>query len=105
MVSAVDHVALSSVRFFCLSGKSIALNEALGQVVFYVTQGATKSTVKTAVEAMFGIKVRSVRVINNKGALVRTKVGIRRRSACRKMVVSVDGDFRVSKVLKDYVAS
>jgi large subunit ribosomal protein L23 len=75
-----------------VSEKSSALAETQSQYVFKVTPDATKQEVKLAVESLFGVKVQSVNVLNQKGKrkVFKGRQGV--RSGSRKAVVRlVDG--------------
>ncbi|KAB7622885.1 50S ribosomal protein L23 [Alkalilimnicola sp. S0819] len=50
-----------------VSEKSTLIAEGAGQVVFKVAKAATKAEVKAAVEQLFEVKVKDVRVANMKG--------------------------------------
>ena len=63
-----------------VSEKSTRLAEKYSQIVFKVTTDSTKATVKAAVELLFKVKVKDVRVLNMKGK--KKKVG--RREGCTK---------------------
>ena len=61
-----------------ISEKSARLQET-SQYVFDVAQSATKADVKAAVEEMFGVQVRSVNLVNQKGKarVFRNRIGTR----------------------------
>lgn len=50
-----------------VSEKSTRLGDASNQVVFRVLRDARKAEIKQAVEKLFNVKVRDVRVLNVKG--------------------------------------
>jgi len=50
-----------------VSEKSTRLGDASNQVAFRVLRDARKSEIKQAVEKLFNVKVRDVRVLNVKG--------------------------------------
>ena len=56
-------------------------------VVFKVAPDATKPQIKAAVEALFGVKVKSVNTLNQKGKTKRWKGKPYRRSDFKKAVV------------------
>ncbi|MGD8177369.1 50S ribosomal protein L23 [Marinimicrobium sp. ARAG 43.8] len=84
-----------------VSEKSAMAGEEGNQVVFKVASDANKLEIKTAVQALFDVKVESVRVLNVKGKTRRTRFGIGRRSDWKKAYVRLeqgqDIDFAVAE--------
>jgi len=70
-----------------ISEKATIVAEDGGQVVFCVASNATKTEIKQAVEQLFEVKVASVRVLNSKGKIKRTRYGMGRRDSIRKAYV------------------
>ena len=70
-----------------VSEKTARLQEASNQYVFEVAQEATKADVKSAVEALFNVKVESVNVVNVKGKSKTFKFRAGRRGDWRKAYV------------------
>ena len=63
------------------------------QVVFNVAKKATKSDIKAAVEALFGVKVKSVNTLVRKGKTKRFRGTLGRQSDVKKAIVTlVDGE-------------
>jgi|SRR5215213_8606555 large subunit ribosomal protein L23 len=63
-----------------------------GQVVFDVAIDATKSDIKTAVEALFSVKVKAVNTMVRKGKVKRFRGQIGTRNDVKKAIVTlVDG--------------
>ncbi len=63
------------------------------QIVFNVAKSATKPEIKAAVEALFGVKVKSVNTLVRKGKVKRFRGTIGRQSDVKKAVVTlVDGE-------------
>lgn len=60
-----------------------------GQVTFQVPLTATKTDVKAAVEALFGVKVKSVNTIRINGKTKRFRGEIGKRSDYKKAVVTL----------------
>ena len=60
-----------------------------GQVTFQVPLAATKTDVKAAVEALFGVKVKSVNTIRINGKTKRFRGEIGKRSDYKKAVVTL----------------
>jgi len=75
-----------------ISEKSARDAEVAGQHTFRVVTDANKLEVKHAVEQLFSVKVRSVRMINMKGKNKRFGQRLGRRSDWKKAIVRlVDG--------------
>jgi large subunit ribosomal protein L23 len=70
-----------------ISEKATIVADDAKQVVFRVASDATKPEIKKAVEQLFEVKVRSVRVLNVKGKVKRTARGIGKRKDIRKAYV------------------
>jgi large subunit ribosomal protein L23 len=63
------------------------------QVTFRVRSEATKPQVKEAVEGLFGVKVKAVNTLNQKGKVKRFRGRIGKRSDVKKAIVTlVEGD-------------
>jgi large subunit ribosomal protein L23 len=73
-----------------VSEKSAAAGESSNQVVFKVLPNASKLEIKTAVQALFDVKVESVRVLNVKGKTKRTRHGLGIRSDLKKAYVRLE---------------
>ncbi len=84
-----------------VSEKSAMAGEKGNQVVFKVATDASKLEIKAAVQALFDVKVESVRVMNVKGKTRRTRFGVGRRSDWKKAYVRLeqgqDIDFAVAE--------
>ena len=75
-----------------ITEKSTLASEA-NQVVFNVAPNATKPIIKKAVEALFGVKVKSVNTFIRKGKVKRFRGTKGRQSDVKKAVVTlVDGE-------------
>ena len=72
-----------------ISEKATFVAEKNEQVVFLVTQDATKPEIKAAVELMFKVEVDSVRTVNTKGKVKRFGGRIGRRDHVKKAYVSL----------------
>ena len=72
-----------------ISEKATVVADKSGQFVFRVAPDATKPEIKTAVEQLFEVKVRSVQVLNIKGQTKRTARGVGKRNDVRKAYVSL----------------
>lgn len=70
-----------------VSEKASNAADRANQVVFKVTQDATKREVKRAVEKLFEVQVLAVRVANIKGKVKLTRNGLGRRSDSKKAYV------------------
>ena len=63
------------------------------QIVFNVAKSATKPEIKAAVEALFGVKVKSVNTLVRKGKVKRFRGTVGRQSDVKKAVVTlVEGE-------------
>ena len=75
-----------------ITEKSTLASEA-NQVVFNVAPGASKPAIKQAVEALFGVKVKSVNTLVRKGKVKRFRGVVGRQKDVKKAVVTlVDGE-------------
>ena len=72
-----------------ISEKSTLVGEKNNQVVFRVVSDATKPEIKAAVEALFGVKVKSVNTLTQKGKTKRWKGKPYKRSDVKKAVVTL----------------
>lgn len=72
-----------------VSEKSTMLAEGNEQIAFRVVRDATKAEIKSAVELLFKVEVRAVRVINQVGKQKRFGKTMGRRSDFRKAYVSL----------------
>jgi len=70
-----------------VSEKSTMIGDKANQVVFRVTDAATKPEIKAAVELLFKVKVSAVKVANVKGKEKRFGRTIGRRRSWRKAYV------------------
>ena len=59
------------------------------QVVFRVRKEATKPQIKSAVEAVFGVKVKAVNTLNQKGKTKRFRGRPGRRNDVKKAIVTL----------------
>jgi large subunit ribosomal protein L23 len=63
-----------------------------GQVVFDVAIDATKTEIKTAIEALFSVKVKAVNTLVRKGKVKRFRQRLGTRNDVKKAIVTlVDG--------------
>jgi large subunit ribosomal protein L23 len=60
------------------------------QVTFRVAKDATKPEVKTAIEELFGVKVKAVNTLNQKGKLKRFRGRLGKRSDVKKAIVTLE---------------
>ncbi|KTD26968.1 MULTISPECIES: 50S ribosomal protein L23 [Legionella] len=83
------------------SEKSTVMADKFKQFTFKVLKTATKDEIKSAVEQMFNVKVRSVSVVNVKGKRKRFRQLNGKRSDWKKAFVSLqenyDIDFSVTE--------
>jgi large subunit ribosomal protein L23 len=60
------------------------------QVTFKVRKEATKPQVKAAIETLFGVKVKAVNTLNQKGKIKRFKGRLGQRSDVKKAIVTLE---------------
>jgi large subunit ribosomal protein L23 len=60
------------------------------QVTFRVRKEATKPQVKAAIEGLFGVKVKAVNTLNQKGKVKRFKGRLGQRSDVKKAIVTLE---------------
>lgn len=72
-----------------VSEKSTNVTDRLGQYVFEVVKGATKPEIKKAVEALFSVKVKNVRVVNVRAKTKRFAQIEGKRQSWKKAYVSL----------------
>jgi len=76
-----------------ITEKAVEAKENLNQVTFAVDPRATKLQIKEAVQALFSVKVKDVRTMNNKGKAKRFGKTNGKRSDWKKaIVVLADGE-------------
>lgn len=73
-----------------VSEKAATLGEQSEQVVFKVLKDAKKPEIKAAVETLFNVKVKQVRVLVNKGKTKRTRYGLGVRSDWKKAYIRLE---------------
>jgi large subunit ribosomal protein L23 len=78
-----------------VSEKTNRLTERHNQVAFKVLPDATKPEIKSAVETLFNVKVKSVTVLNVKGKRKRFGGRLGRRSDWRKAYVSLEAGHEI----------
>lgn len=74
-----------------ITEKSTILGE-FGKYVFEVSPRADKSSVKKAIEEIFGVKVVSVNISNQKGKVKKFRGFLGRRADTKKAVVTLEKD-------------
>jgi large subunit ribosomal protein L23 len=60
------------------------------QVTFKVRQEATKPQVKAAIEGLFGVKVKAVNTLNQKGKVKRFRGRLGKRNDVKKAIVTLE---------------
>lgn len=70
-----------------ISEKSMRINELNNQIVLKVDKRSTKGCVKSAVEKLFDVKVKSVHVLNVKGKTKRAGRVMRKKPDWKKAYV------------------
>lgn len=67
-----------------------AIGSQFGQVTFRVPKDATKPRIKLAIETLFGVKVKGVNTLVQKGKTKRFKGIMGRRNDVKKAVVTLE---------------
>ena len=60
------------------------------QVTFKVTKDATKPEVKAAIEELFGVKVKAVNTLNQKGKVKRFRGRLGKRNDVKKAIITLE---------------
>ena len=79
-----------------ISEKATIRADLENQHVFSVLKNATKPEIKKAVELMFDVKVKSVKVINMQGKLTRIGRTFGKRKDWKKAYVSLEEGFDIN---------
>ena len=77
-----------------ITEKATLLSEH-NQVVFRVRRSATKPEIKAAVEALFGVQVKAVNTLTQKGKTKRFKGRVGHRSDVKKAIVTLAEGARI----------
>ena len=77
-----------------VSEKSYGLMD-LNKYTFLVHPDANKTEIKIAIEKIFDVKVTSVNTMNRQGKARRTRVGVGRRAATKRAIVSLAEGHRI----------
>ena len=85
----------SVVRRALITEKGTGLRERLNQYHFEVRRDANKIDIKRAVEAIFSVKVDSVRTQQNHGKVRRQGRFVGRRSDWKKAIVTLKPDQKI----------
>ena len=67
-----------------------AKDMTFGKYYFEVQPDATKEGIKKAVEKIFGVKVKSINIMNTKGKVKRFKGRIGKRKDTKKAIVTLE---------------
>lgn len=73
-----------------ISEKATMISEKNGQVIFRVSQDATKLEVKAAVELIFKVQVESIQIVNRPGKKKRSGKFVGHRSRTRRAFVCLE---------------
>jgi large subunit ribosomal protein L23 len=82
------------IRKPIITEKSTILGEQ-GKYVFEVSPSGNKPSIKKAIEEIFGVKVKAVNILNQKGKVKRFKGIIGRRSDKKKAIVTLEKDHTI----------
>ena len=77
------------IRKPIVTEKATKLSE-FNKVVFEVTSKSNKYEIKSAVEKLFSVKVKSVNIINIKGKVKRFKGDLGKRNDVKKAVITLE---------------
>ena len=78
-----------------ITEKATHIAERHNAYTFEVNPLATKTEIKRAVEVLFGVKARDVRVQNRRGKLRRHRQNLGRTRSWKKAVVALHEDYRI----------
>ncbi len=89
-----DKVEIAEWMYNTIRGPHITEKATLGsehgQVTFKVANDATKPMIKAAIESLYGVKVKAVNTLVQKGKNKRFKGTIGRRSDFKKAVITLE---------------
>ena len=85
----------SIVRRALITEKGTALRETRNQYHFEVARDANKIEIKKAIEAIFTVKVASVRTLQARGKVKRQGRNVGRRSDWKKAIVTLQRDQKI----------
>ncbi len=89
-----DKVEIAEWMYNVIRGPHITekatLGSEYGQVTFKVANDATKPQIKAAVETLYGVKVKAVNTLLQKGKSKRFKGVLGRRSDFKKAIVTLE---------------
>ena len=72
-----------------ITEKATGLSERFNQVAFKVHAEANKFQIRTAIESVYGVKVRKVRTLTNPGKLKRRGTSVGKRPNWKKALVTL----------------
>lgn len=78
-----------------VSEKALMMQE-LNKYEFYVSDDATKSEIKKAIESIFNVKVSSVNVLNYKGKVKVFRNIVGKRNSKKKCVVTLKEGYSIN---------
>ncbi len=89
VVSSVKGNAMGSVLVKAHMSEKAAIGEVAGRYTFLVTHDATKLSIKTAVQQMYGVRPIAVRIVNTEGKRLRFGRSFGKRSDMKKAIVTL----------------
>lgn len=89
-----DYRQFELIRTPIITEKSTILSE-LQKYTFKVLNNSNKNLVKTSIEKIFNVKVKSVNILNVKGKIKRFKGVLGSRSDMKKAIVTLEKGFRI----------
>ena len=78
-----------------ITEKATHISERHNAYTFEVNPLATKTEIKTAIEALFNVKVLDVRIQNRRGKLRRYRLKAGRMRNWKKAIVSLHDEYRI----------
>jgi len=73
-----------------ISEKATTIADEANQFAFKVTKDATRPEIKEAVEKIYGVVVKNVRVLNVKGKVKKSVRGVSRKPSWKKAYVRLE---------------
>ena len=84
------------IKFPRISEKSTFIQEKNNQYSFEISQWANKSNVKSAISHIFGVKPKSVTVLNLKGKVKKRGNIVGKRSTTKKAYVTFESGVEIN---------
>jgi len=95
MKSKQSYEHFDLIRKPIITEKSTIMADDHNKFTFHVADFAEKSSIKSAIEKIFSVKVKKVNILNVKGKKKRFKGIIGRQSDKKKAIVTLEKDFTI----------